>query len=154
MPAWLDSIMSPLNAAGQTLEKLIETRDLVKFGDTFRKLLAEVLSAQRGALTANANELALLQRIGELEKEITRFETWEREKTRYERRNVGYSAFAYVLKKSERGTETPHWTCTNCYENGKIKTLQFGMPRGVKSGPDKWFCPACENQIEPGKGCY
>ena len=28
MAAWLDSIMSPLNAAGEGLQKLIETRDL------------------------------------------------------------------------------------------------------------------------------
>lgn len=86
MGSWLDSIMSPLSAAGDTLQKLIETRDLIKFGDTFRKLLAEVLAAQRGALTAQANEAVLLERIRELEKEIGRFETWEREKQRYERR--------------------------------------------------------------------
>jgi hypothetical protein len=151
MPAWLDNIMSPLNAAGDTLQKLIETRDLIKFGDDLRKLLAEVLAAQRGALTAQANEAMLLERIRELEKEISRFETWEREKARYERRNVGYGAFAYVLKKSERGTEAPHWACTNCYEHGKIVTLQYGRPKRQEKGLDRWFCPSCDNQIEPGK---
>lgn len=54
MPAWLDGIMSPLNAAGQGIEKLIETRDLVKFGDELRKLYADILAAQRGAMTAQA----------------------------------------------------------------------------------------------------
>lgn len=149
MPAWLDSIMSPLNAAGDTLQKLIETRDLIKFGDDFRKLLAEVIAAQRGALTAQANEATLLDRIRDLEEEVTRFETWQAEKARYERRNVGYSAFAYVLKKAERGTETPHWACTHCYENGKIVTLQYGRFE-KRTGPF-WRCPACHNDIDTGK---
>lgn len=149
MPAWLDNIMSPLNSAGDTLQKLIETRDLVKFGDEFRKLLAEVISAQRGALTAQMSEATLLERIRELEKEIARFETWEREKGRYERRNVGYSAFAYVLKKPERGTKTPHWACTHCYEHGKIITLQYGHVE--KGRAPQWFCPSCKNEIDPGK---
>jgi rubrerythrin len=149
MAAWLDAIMSPLNAAGQTLEKLIETRDLVKFGDTFRKLFAEILAAQKGALVAQQREAELLNRIGALEKEVTRFETWEREKQRYELRNVGYGAYAYVLKKAERGTETPHWACTKCYEDGKIRTLQYGrFEKGIGA---YWRCPDCKNSIDTGK---
>lgn len=149
MPAWLDSIMSPLNTAGQTIEKLIETRDLVKFGDTFRKLLAEILSAQRGALTAQTNEAALLERISKLEKEIGRFETWEREKARHERRNIGWGAFAYVLKKTERGTETPHWICTTCFERDqKAITLQYGSPK--RGEGFTWFCPSCKTAIRVG----
>ena len=84
MAAWLHTITSPLNAASQAVQKLIETRDLVKFGDTFRELLAEIIAAQQGALAANLREAALLERIGNLEKEVTRFETWEREKQRYQ----------------------------------------------------------------------
>ena len=52
MPAWLDSIMSPLNAAGDTLQKLTQVRDLAKFGDTFRKMHGEVLTAMQGAVAA------------------------------------------------------------------------------------------------------
>ena len=145
MPAWLDNIMSPLNAAGDTLQKLIEVRDLAKFGDTFRKMHGEVLAAMQGAVAAQTRESALLDRIRDLEEKVRSFETWEREKNRYERRNIGWGAFAYVLKKSERGTETPHWACTNCYENGKMITLQYGRP--IK-GPAIWRCPSCKNTID------
>jgi hypothetical protein len=89
MPTWSDAIMAPLKTAGETIEKLIETRDLLKFGDDLRKLLTEVIAAHRGTLLANTRELELLDRIRNLEKEISRFETWERESKRYERRNVG-----------------------------------------------------------------
>lgn len=148
MSTWLDTIISPLNAAGESLQKLIEVRDLAKFGDTFRKMHEEVLAAMQGAIAAQTREAALLERVGQLEKEIVRFETWEREKNRYERRNVGFGAFAYVLKKAERGTEAPHWACTNCYEHGKIITLQYG--RLKDRGPAVWRCPSCKNEIDPG----
>jgi hypothetical protein len=140
-----------LSAANDGIQKLIEVRDLIKFGDALGKLQAQILSAQQGALAAYARETALLEEISALKKRVAELEAWESAKSRYERKNVGFGAFAYVLKKSERGSETPHWACTNCYEQGKIITLQYGRPRRVERGPDKWFCPACDNQIEPGK---
>jgi hypothetical protein len=66
--------MSPLNAAGQGIEKLIETRDLIKFGDELRKLHAEILAAQRGAMTAQTNEAGLLEQVRELKKRVTDLE--------------------------------------------------------------------------------
>jgi rubrerythrin len=148
MPAWLDAITSPLSAASEGVQKLIEMRDLIKFGDALGKLQAQILSAQQGALAGYARELALLEEIGTLKTRVTDLEAWSTQKQRYERRNVGYTAFAYVLKKSERGTETPHWACTNCYEHGKIVTLQYG--RLKDKGPPVWRCPSCKNEIDPG----
>ncbi len=151
MAAWLDAITTPLSAASDGVQKLIEMRDLIKFGDALGKLQAQILSAQQGALAGYTRELSLLEEIGALKKRVTDLEAWDRQKQRYERRNIGYGAFAYVLKKSERGSEEPHWACTNCYEHGKIITLQDGKPRRVERGHDRWFCPSCDNQIEPGK---
>jgi hypothetical protein len=105
MPTWLDSIMSPLNAAGEGLQKLIETRDLIKFGDEFRKLLAEVIAAQRGALAANMDQLALLEEISALKEKVRSFETWNTEKDRYEMKGLRSGVFAYMLKPAERGAD-------------------------------------------------
>ena len=149
MPAWLDAITSPLSAASEGIQKLIEIRDLIKFGDALGKLQAQILSAQQGALAAYTRELELLEEIGALKKHVADLEAWDSQKNRYERRNVGYSAFAYVLKKPERGSETPHWACTNCYEHGKIITLQYG--RLKKGSPPVWMCPSCEKEIDTGK---
>ena len=137
-----------MSAASEGVQKLIEVRDLIKFGDALGKLQAQILSAQQGALAAYTRETALLEEIGALKERVTELEAWERDKARYERRNVGFIAFAYVLKKPERGSEIPHWACTNCYENGKIVTLQYG--RLKDRGPPVWRCPACKNEIDPG----
>lgn len=148
MAAWLDAIMSPLNAAGEALQKLIETRDLIKFGDAFRKLQAEILAAQRGALTAQTNEATLLERIRELEKEITRFETWENEKSRYEMKALRRDTFVMMLKPDARGSQPPHWLCTGCYNNGKQGTFQW--TRDVAMGRRVYRCDTCQNTIAPG----
>ena len=115
--------------------------DTVKRNAAVSDLWEQITSVQ-------ARYTAALERVHDLEKELARFETWEREKQRYERKNVGFGAFAYVLKESERGAETPHWVCTNCFESGKIKTLQYG--RFEKGTGAYWRCPDCKNDIDPG----
>lgn len=109
---------------------------------------AAVIELQEKILTAQSSQAELVDRIRALEEKVTGFETWNREKRRYERKNVGWGAFAYMLKKEERGGEPPHWICTQCYEHGHAVTLQlvFEVNRG-----QVWRCPSCKNTIDPGK---
>jgi rubrerythrin len=109
---------------------------------------AAVIELQEKILAAHETQAALLDRVGELEKKVAGFETWERESQRYELKNVGFGGYAYVLKNTERGTAPPHWVCTNCYEHRHIATLQYGF-KG-KSGPPIWHCPSCGNTIDTG----
>jgi hypothetical protein len=149
MPAWLDSIMSPLNAAGQGIEKLIETRDLVKFGDELRKLYTDVLAAQRGAITAQANESALLQEIDKLKKRVAELEASERDKERYQLVALAPNVMAYALKESARGSETPHLVCANCFNAGK-KSLLNQVTRGERI--DVFLCNNCGERLSIHKG--
>ena len=105
-----------------------------------------VLDLQRVILTAQEEQSKLLDRIRELEKELGRFETWEREKQRYELKQIGFGAFAYMLKESERGTEPATWICTNCYEHGRKATIQCKME--PENGA-VWTCPSCKNTFDP-----
>lgn len=146
MTGWLEPITKPLGAAGQTVKKLIETRDLLKFGDTFRELYAEILAATQGALDAQARESALLQRIRELEEIVRSFETWEAEKNNYELKALGWGAYAFMLKRDARGSKPPHWVCAHCYCNGKAEILQHPM---IPGEGQRWVCPACKNRIHP-----
>jgi seryl-tRNA synthetase len=123
MSTWLDSIMSPLNAAGQGIEKLIETRDFIKFGDELRKLHAEILAAQRGAMTAQANEATLLEEVRTLKKKVTDLEAWETEKERYELVALSPNVMAYSIKAAARGSEPVHYICANCYQIGRKSFL-------------------------------
>jgi hypothetical protein len=150
MAAWLDSIMSPLNAAGEGLQKLIETRDLVKFGDTFRKLHGEVLAAMQGAIAAQTREATLLDRVSQLEKEMARFEAWDAEKQRYELKDFGAGAFAYSLKANARGGEPAHQICPTCYENRRKSILQIVPGNNARTALGiraVHRCPVCKTEV-------
>jgi hypothetical protein len=149
MPTWLDNIMSPLNAAGEGLQKLIETRDLVKFGDTFRKMHGEILAAMQGAIAAQTREATLLSRVSDLEKEVASFETWDAEKQRYELKQLirGAPTFAYALKPDAQPPEIFHCICATCYQKRLKSILQFSRPVLPGSGERVLACPVCNTEV-------
>ena len=49
-----------------------------------------VIELQEKILAAQEAQTMLLDRVGELEKKVASFETWEREKQRYERKSLGF----------------------------------------------------------------
>ncbi len=108
-----------------------------------------VIELQEQILTAQTAQAQLIDRIRDLEEKVTSFESWKTEKNRYELKRLGYGCTAYMLKKAERGTETPHWACARCYHNGKIFILQFTVESvNRKTARRGWFCPECHNEIE------
>jgi hypothetical protein len=52
MSAWIDAITSPLKAASETVQGLVQVRDQIKFGDEVIKLQTQILAAQQGASSA------------------------------------------------------------------------------------------------------
>lgn len=149
MATWLDAIMSPLNAAGEGIQKLIETRDLVKFGDALGKVYAQVLSAQQGALAANAREFALTEEIRELKKRVGELETFSAEMEKYELVSLSPGVVALALKQGVRSEKPAHYLCADCAANGKRYYLQAHI-----SGPylDRFKCGGCGFEVDIHKG--
>jgi hypothetical protein len=147
MATWLDAITNPLEAATKALQELMEVRDLVKFGDTFRKMHSEILAAQQSALGGYKRELALLDEINALKARVANFETWDTQKQRYELKSLGSGGYAYMLKPDARGAETPHWVCANCFSSGRVSVIQYGRPQTRRDGRRDYFCPSCNNEV-------
>jgi hypothetical protein len=82
---------------------------------------AAVIELQEKILTAQQEQMALVERIGELEKQIERFETWEAEKKRYKLTDYGGGTFAYALKPEEAQGEPEHRICAHCYDPPPLK---------------------------------
>jgi hypothetical protein len=95
--------------------------------DTAASRNAAVIELQEKILAAREAQTALLDRIGELEKEMARFETWEAEKKRYKLTDFGAGTFAYSLKPEEANGEPPHRICAACYQ----KNRNFFFPTGL-----------------------
>jgi hypothetical protein len=100
-----------------------------------------ILEAQADAIEAREAHTAQIDRIRELEADVTRFKTWETEKNRYELKEIFPGSFAYLVKESMRGTEPLHQICATCYQQDKKAILQ-------KSSAVHLQCPVCESAVQ------
>lgn len=137
--------ISGINKAVELIKAINNLDRSVEINQITIELQDVILAAQSNAFSALGEQQVLLEKIGELEKEIANMKAWETEKQKYELRRVGHGAFAYVIKDSMKGTEPAHWICATCYENGKKSVLQSAAEKG------KGFfttCHACKSHIE------
>ena len=106
---------------------------------------AAVIELQEKILAAQAAQLTLVERVSELEEQVTKFETWEAEKDKYELKTTARGAFAFMLKPEARGATPPHWLCTQCFQGRKLQIMQ-AVPQGYAR--DIFAkCPACPNHF-------
>jgi hypothetical protein len=106
-----------------------------------------VIELQEKILVAREAQTALLDRVSTLEKEMARFEAWEREKGRYKLTDFGGGTFAYLLKPEEANGEPPHRICATCYQKGQKSILQFS--HNVE-GQDWFECHGCGTRLAFG----
>ena len=105
---------------------------------------AAVIELQGKILAAQEQQMALVERVGELEEEVARSKTWDTEKQRYHLAQLAPGTAAYLVKEDARGTEPPHCICTNCYEDGKKSVLHL-MKDGT--GTVHISCPRCKSKM-------
>lgn len=101
-------------------------------------------------LAAQAAQMALLQRVGDLEKEVASFERWEAQKERYELKATPGGGFAYALKPNAEPPEPPHQICAACYEHRKRSVLQKIAKNKASTHmgvPNMYRCPECKAEI-------
>jgi hypothetical protein len=113
---------------------------------------AAVIELQEQILTAQAEQAALIERIGALEKEVAGFEKWDAESQKYELKDLGWNAFAYMLKPDARDGKPPHWVCVPCYGNRKISIVQ-AMPATDHGGRGNG-CPICRAHVMPSQHAW
>ncbi len=107
-----------------------------------------VIELQKEILSAQMAQAGLIERVGNLEKEVAGFETWAAEKKRYQLKDFGGGTFAHALKPEEANGEPPHKICTACYNKGHKSVLQFSH-----RGADKreyHVCPTCKDNVALG----
>ena len=111
----LAGALSSLKAARDIAEAMIGLRDAAAFQGKMIEFQSKILDTQNKAFGAQEERSALIEKIGELEKQVTRLEAWEAEKKRYELKEVAARVFTYSLKQDAAGTEPSHWICAACY---------------------------------------
>jgi len=144
------TIFTSLKAAKDLAEAMVDLRDAAAFQSKLLEFQSKLIDANSAACAAQDERSTLLQRVSALEKEVADFKAWDTRKQRYELKNLGYAALAYMLKKEARGTEPPHWVCANCFEDERVSIVQYTNVR--KGEGFVWICPTCKSTFDPGTG--
>lgn len=137
-----------LKAASDILSSLMQFKVSSEVKAKIIELQGEIFAAQQGALSAQANEAALVQTVRNLEEKMAQMETWRAEKERYQLTDYGGQTFAYELKESEANGEPPHRICANCYQNSQKSILH--PTRKLHDQRDEYSCPACKSLFKFG----
>jgi hypothetical protein len=126
MASWTTAITDPLKAAYDLAQGMLDLRDTVKLGGLVIQLNAQILAAQRGALAASQSEAEMAEEIRSLKTKIAGFEDWDRQKERYELKEIEgfWKLLVYELKDGVNPPEQKHYACPDCYQNRKKSILQ------------------------------
>ncbi len=144
--AAIAGLVTSLRAATDISKAMLGLRDAAMIQTKVIELQGIILSAQQSALSAQSDQFTALERIRELEKQLTDLEAWDTEKERYELKEVYPGAFARVLKPTAHAGEPPHWLCTACYKRGQKAILQ-DHGRSPEKIETIYQCPECKNSI-------
>lgn len=138
-------VASSLKTAAEMAQALVGIRDARVFMEKSVQLNQIITAAQQSAIDAQANQLALINRVNDLEKEIMGLKAWDAEKETYELHECGPGTFAYTKKKMMRGTEPVHLLCANCFNHGQKSFLQATMRLEMRRRI--YVCHACKAEI-------
>jgi hypothetical protein len=142
-----DSIMISEAMMGVTAFKAAMdiTKGLKDIDDRTRRNEA-VIELQEKILGAQAAQAALVQAVGDLEKEVTALKAWDADKQRYELKDLWRGFFAFIPKQGMENGEPPHAICANCYQKGFKSFLQSSGHQMVDDR--SWDCHACKSKIK------
>jgi Zn finger protein HypA/HybF involved in hydrogenase expression len=148
----IQGTISGLKLAGDIAKGMLELKSLTEVQGKVIELQATILGAQSSALSANADQAAMVAEIRELKEEIARVKAWEVQKLRYKLHSPWQGSVVYALKQSMSDSEPSHWICTNCYENGRKSILNQIKDK------ESWYlaaCPVCKSQVQsPWRGPF
>lgn len=139
------ALATSLRSAGEIAKMMVGVRDAAMIQAKVIELQGIIMSAQASALATQSNQLTLLERIRQLEKEVAEMEAWEAEKDKYQLQERREYLYVYVLKTDANNSEPFHEICATCYQHRRKSILQG---RRVSEDLRILFCPECKTELE------
>lgn len=143
--ATISAAISSLQSAAEIAKGMIGLRDTAMIQGKVIELQSAILAAQSSALAAQSDQFGLIEKIRALEEDIARVKAWEREKEKYELKELQPRSFAYAVKADAKGTQPAHYICANCYEQGEKRILQQRDYLNLD-------CPKCKTAVQDKPG--
>jgi hypothetical protein len=135
--------LAALKGANDIAQAMIGLRDAAAFQTKLIEFQAKIIEANNSAFAAQDERAALLQKIGDLEKEMAALKAERRKFDRYKLKDYGGGTYAYELKESEANGEPIHRVCAHCYQQGHISILNFAHKGD--GGVDWYNCHRCND---------
>jgi DNA-directed RNA polymerase subunit RPC12/RpoP len=103
-----------------------------------------VIELQEKILAAQEAQSSLVNRVSELEKQVTQLKDWDTDKKRYQLANIGKGIVALALKPAMSNGEPMHYLCADCAAKGQKSYLQ---PHIRGSAYEQYKCNGCGFEI-------
>lgn len=140
----ISAALSSFNALKNIAQTMIDLRDAQAFQLKVLEFNGQLIDAQTKIPAVNDERSALIERVRDLEGQVSRMKDWEAQKQRYELAAPFPGCMVFALKRSMSSGQTPHYLCANCYQDGKASILQGYASRGMGTA---WYqCTACNSQ--------
>ena len=96
----ISAFLASLKSAKDIAQAMVDLRDEAAFQAKAIEFQSTILDAQGAAFASEENRAALVNRVRDLEQQVTRMEAWESEKQRYGLKQLGQGTLAYAVKKA------------------------------------------------------
>lgn len=135
---WLTGAVESAKTMKEIGQSLLTIRDENIIRERVYALNNNLLELQQKLLEAQISQMGLIQRIQELEAQVSNTNQSEQVMEKYTLKTFSTGASAYVLK-TEGNAEPARYFCSNCLETKSLPvTLQGGRIKG---------CPSCQNRV-------
>jgi hypothetical protein len=139
--------LNALKALKDIGEATLGLRDAAAFRERQIEFQGKIIEAQDAIFSMQQERSSLIEKISELENEITNLKRWDVEKQRYKLVQVGAGAFAYVITPEAQGPEPEYLICLTCYEHAKKSILQAASAHAQRGFGDLRTCPDCKTEV-------
>lgn len=146
----VSAALSSYHALKDIAQSMIGLRDAAAFQGKLIEFQGKLLDAQASVFAVNDERTSLLERIGELEKDVANLEAWETQKKRYSMIVMQSGSIAYALKPEAQPAEPTHKICANCFQRQKISMLQpvaQDRASAAMNIPPRLRCSECKTEI-------
>lgn len=140
----ISGIITSLDAAKNIAKASMDMSSTIAIQTQLADLSAKLFDARRSALALQEEYAATLNRIAALEQECMQLRERNREKEKYDLKDVYLGSFALVRKPVDGEPYDPHWLCQPCFEKGQNFVLQGRLQGRMKI----WTCPNCKSEFQ------
>jgi cell division protein FtsB len=143
--ASIGSAVGTLKTAADIAKVLIGLKPSAEVQAQAIALNTKIIDAQHQIFAAHAAQTELVERVRELESQVTSMKDWDAQKKRYELASPFPGCMVYALKKSMSDGQPPHYICTSCFDKGERSILQG---KETRVGHSYYLCNSCKSQAE------